>query len=65
MEKKVKAIASKEDRSMGVIMDVVIGDDSKVSMVLKFNINIINMAMPLRIFNLNMGNLAIDNDVLK
>lgn len=65
MEKKVKAIASKEDRSMGVIMDVVIGDDSKVSMVLKFNINIINMAMPLRIFNLNMGNLAMDNDVLK
>lgn len=65
MEKKVKAIASKEDRSMGVIIDVVIGDDSKVSMVLKFNINIINMAMPLRIFNLNMGNLAIDNDVLK
>lgn len=65
MEKKVKAIASKEDRSMGVIIDVVIGDDSKVSMVLKFNINIINIAMPLRIFNLNMGNLATDNDVLK
>ena len=65
IEKKVKAIASKEDRSIGVIVNWDIGDAIKNSIFLMFNKNIINITIPLKTFNLNIDNLAIDIDAFK